>query len=38
VTALLAAPLAMAPMMGVAFAAQWWGDAYLRAMIGRGFP
>jgi len=38
VTAPMWFALAMAPMMGVAFAAQWWGDAYLRAMIGRGFP
>ena len=30
--------LAMAPMLGAAVAAQWWGDAYLRAMIGRGSP
>ena len=29
---------AMAPMLGAAVAAQWWGDAHLRAMIGRGFP
>jgi len=30
--------LAMAPMMGMASAARWWGDAYLRAMTARGFP